>query len=145
MAEEDDVMLRIAFTEKQFMQQLARIEAQIQKTASAMEKKFEDANRNLSRGFTNVSDSASGFVNGIKSAERSAEVFARAIAEEERQFNQLRASVDPAFAATKRFEQAQEQAARAVKAGVVSQREADAVDTTLFGSRFASPQTLKAQ
>ena len=60
-------------------------------------------------------------------AEKSARVFERALAEEKKSFDQLRASVDPAHAAMRRFEQVREQANRAVFQGVATQKQANAV------------------
>jgi len=61
---------------------------------------------------------------GQKSAEKSAKVFERALAAEERSFRALKASIDPAYAAQVRFERGQEQVNRAMRAGVISQKEA---------------------
>jgi hypothetical protein len=64
---------------------------------------------------------------GQKSAEASANVFTTAIDREERAFTELRAQLDPTFAATRRYEQAVEAANRAVASGVATQDEATAV------------------
>ncbi len=62
-----------------------------------------------------------------KSAAESAAVFTAALDREDQAFRDLRASLDPAFAATERYETAVEQATRAVRAGVATQEEANRV------------------
>lgn len=64
---------------------------------------------------------------GQKSAQVSAETFARAIEQEDRSFKALRASIDPAFAAQQRYATVVRDANRAVTQGVASHREAQAV------------------
>lgn len=61
---------------------------------------------------------------GQKSAQISAETFARAIEQEEKSFKALRASLDPAFAAHQRFEVVVRDANRAVAQGVASHQDA---------------------
>jgi hypothetical protein len=62
-----------------------------------------------------------------KSAADSASVFEQALREEERAFDELRASVDPAYAATRRYEAAVDAATRAVKQGAATQEQANLV------------------
>ena len=62
-----------------------------------------------------------------KSAAASAQVFERAIQKETRAFQQLKASVDPAYAAQRRYEAAVRQVEAAVRMGAVSQKDANAV------------------
>lgn len=69
-----------------------------------------------------------------KSASASAAVFEQALQAEQRQFEALRASVDPAFAAIQRFERAQVQADAAVRRGIASQADADDVLRRMSGS-----------
>lgn len=64
---------------------------------------------------------------GAKSAQKSARVFERQLAAEERAFKALKASVDPAYAAMQRMNKVQAQVTRAVRSGIVTQREADKV------------------
>lgn len=64
---------------------------------------------------------------GQKSAADSAAIFEAALEREEQAFRDLRASLDPAFAATQRYERAVEQATAAVRAGVATQEEANRV------------------
>lgn len=62
-----------------------------------------------------------------KSAADSAAVFEAALEREERAFRDLRASLDPAYAATQRYEAAVEQATQAVRMGIATQEEANRV------------------
>lgn len=62
-----------------------------------------------------------------KSAADSATVFEAALDREEQSFRDLRASLDPAFAATQRYERAVEQATQAVRMGIATQEEANRV------------------
>ncbi len=62
-----------------------------------------------------------------KSAVDSANAFEDALREEERAFDQLRSSIDPAYAATRRYEAAVEAATRAVKMGAATQEQANLV------------------
>ena len=62
-----------------------------------------------------------------KSAAESAAVFTAALDREEQAFRDLRAALDPAYAATRRYETAVEQATQAVRAGVATQEEANRV------------------
>jgi hypothetical protein len=62
-----------------------------------------------------------------KSAADSAAVFEAALEREGRAFRDLRASLDPAFAATQRYEAAVEQATQAVRMGIATQEEANRV------------------
>jgi hypothetical protein len=62
-----------------------------------------------------------------KSAADSAAVFEAALEREEQAFRDLRASLDPAFAATQRYEAAVEQATQAVRMGIATQEEANRV------------------
>ncbi len=79
-----------------------------------------------------------------KSAAESAAVFVAALDREDQAFRDLRASLDPAFAATERYETAVEQATRAVRAGVATQEEANRVIALargrldMFGSAVAT-------
>lgn len=60
-------------------------------------------------------------------AEKSARVFDAALKSEKQQFEQLRASVDPAYAAMVRFDRIKQQADRAVFNGIATQKQANAV------------------
>jgi hypothetical protein len=62
-----------------------------------------------------------------KSAAESASVFEQALRDEERAFDELRASVDPTYAATRRYEAAVEAATRAVRQGAATQEQANLV------------------
>lgn len=62
-----------------------------------------------------------------KSAADSAAVFEAALEREDQAFRDLRASLDPAFAATQRYERAVEQATQAVRMGIATQEEANRV------------------
>ena len=62
-----------------------------------------------------------------KSAAESAAVFTAALDREDQAFRDLRASLDPAYASTQRYEAAVEQATQAVRAGVATQEEANRV------------------
>ncbi|WP_197919311.1 phage tail length tape measure family protein [Thiosulfatihalobacter marinus] len=68
---------------------------------------------------------------GLDRANRAASASAKAwvsqLNRQARSFDQLRASVDPVFAASKRYEAAQEQVNQAVQSGVISQQEASHV------------------
>ena len=64
---------------------------------------------------------------GAKSADAHVKAFERALDKEERSFRALKASVDPAYAAQMRFQRSQDQVNRAVRLGVVSQKEAATV------------------
>ena len=97
-----------------FEKQLAKAEAAAVKRAQNIERKFNEANGRSGQALT-------------KSAAASAQVFERAIQKETRAFQQLKASVDPAYAAQRRYEAAVRQVEAAVRMGAVSQREANAV------------------
>lgn len=97
-----------------FEKQLAKAEAAAVKRAQSIERKFNEANGRSGQALT-------------KSAAASAQVFERAIQKESRAFQQLKASVDPAYAAQRRYEAAVRQVEAAVRMGAVSQKEANAV------------------
>ncbi|WP_127111981.1 hypothetical protein [Shimia sediminis] len=97
-----------------FEKQLAKAEAAAVKRAQNIERKFNEANGRSGQALT-------------KSAAASAQVFERAIQKETRAFQQLKASVDPAYAAQRRYEAAVRQVEAAVRMGAVSQKEANAV------------------
>ncbi|PIE15178.1 MAG: hypothetical protein CSA68_07460 [Rhodobacterales bacterium] len=97
-----------------FEKQLAKAEAAAVKRAQSIERKFNEANGRGGQALT-------------KSAAASAQVFERAIQKETRAFQQLKASVDPAYAAQRRYEAAVRQVETAVRMGAVSQKEANAV------------------
>jgi hypothetical protein len=65
-----------------------------------------------------------GINEGQKSAQQSAAVFTTAIEKERQSFDHLRASIDPTFAAARKFEQQQERVNNAVRLGAVTQAEA---------------------
>jgi hypothetical protein len=69
----------------------------------------------------------------LSSAAESARAFGAALDLQD-EFNRFKASVDPAYAATIRFAQAQDLAKRAVEAGAISQADADLVLQRLGGS-----------
>jgi hypothetical protein len=79
-----------------------------------------------------------------KSAAESAAVFTAALDREDQAFRDLRASLDPAYASTQRYEAAVEQATQAVRAGVATQEEANRVIALargrldMFGGAVAS-------
>lgn len=97
-----------------FEKQLARAEAAAVKRAQSIERKFNQANGRSGQALT-------------KSAAASAQVFERAIQKETRAFQQLKASVDPAYAAQRRYEAAVRQVESAVRMGAISQKDANAV------------------
>lgn len=97
-----------------FEKQLARAEAAAVKRAQSIERKFNEANGRSGQALT-------------KSAAASAQVFERAIQKETRAFQQLKASVDPAYAAQRRYEAAVRQVESAVRMGAISQKDANAV------------------
>ncbi|WP_136440297.1 hypothetical protein [Pacificoceanicola onchidii] len=99
---------------QQFERQLARVDALATKSAKSIQDKYEQANGRVANSFA-------------KSAEASAQVFERAIQKETRAFQRLKASVDPAYAAQRRYEAAVRQVEAAVRMGAVSQKEANAV------------------
>ncbi|MFQ6552955.1 hypothetical protein AAD018_011520 [Aestuariibius insulae] len=87
---------------------------------------------------------------GQKSAEASARVFEQALEDETQAFRQLRASVDPAFSATQRYQQVVRSTQQAVRAGAATQAQANQVlalaqkqyeragrSATRFNRRFA--------
>lgn len=100
--------------------------------------------------FMGVATAAERAASAERDATAATQAVAREAAELSARFTGLRASVDPAYAATLRFSQAQDLAANAVRAGAVSQREADATLTQLAqklglaegaAGRFAAAQT----
>lgn len=97
-----------------YEKQLARAEAMAVKRANNIQRKFEEANGRGAQALT-------------KSAASSAQVFERAIQKETRAFQQLKASVDPAYAAQRRYEAAVRQVESAVRIGAISQQDANAV------------------
>lgn len=97
-----------------FEKQLAKAEAAAVKRAQNIERKFNEANGRSGQALT-------------KSAAASAQVFEKAIQKETRAFEQLKASVDPAYAAQRRYEAAVRQVEAAVRIGAVSQSDANAV------------------
>lgn len=99
---------------KQFERGLAKLDAMVVKSANSIQQRYEHANRGAANSLT-------------KSAAASAQVFERAIQKETRAFQQLKASVDPAYAAQRRYEAAVRQVEAAVRMGAVSQKEANAV------------------
>lgn len=104
----------------------ARYEAQVATTSRAVAlgaATQADANRVMAQAQT-VLDQA---VSSYRTAGPSIDAFNKALAEEQRAFTALRASLDPAFAAVRRFEEAQEAAQRAVARGAATQEEANAV------------------
>lgn len=97
-----------------FERQLARAEAAAVKRANNIQRKFNEANGRGAQSMT-------------KSAAASAQVFEQAMQKETREFQRLKASVDPAWAAQQRYEAAVRQVESAVRMGAVSQKEANAV------------------
>lgn len=67
-------------------------------------------------------DSATGVDRSMSSAGKSADVFSRALAEQEARFKGLRAAIDPAWRAEQQFKAAQTEINRALKAGIVDGR-----------------------
>lgn len=88
------------------------------KASTAMERQFERSLKAQGRALDSVFGQT---VEGGKRAAKSAEVFARDLDKAERALNQLRASVDPAFAATLRYEEAVKQLNDALKKGVITE------------------------
>jgi len=97
-----------------YEKQLAKAEAMAVKRANSIERKFNEANGRGAQSLT-------------KSAAASAQVFEKAIQKETRAFQQLKASVDPAYAAQRRYEAAVRQVESAVRMGAISQKDANAV------------------
>ncbi|QQA43959.1 peptidoglycan-binding domain-containing protein [Pelagovum pacificum] len=64
---------------------------------------------------------------GSASADQIADTFTRGVRDQSRAFNELRASLDPAYSVQRRYERQVEQVNRAVRAGAVDQRRAAAV------------------
>ncbi len=64
---DDDLLIRVGFTEKQIAKQLLRMEAQANRGAKRMERSFERSNRNVVRGFERSSKAANSFSsNGLR-------------------------------------------------------------------------------
>lgn len=80
---------------------------------------------------------------GQKSAAASAEVFTRSLDAEASSFQQLRASLDPMYASTKRYEAAQEQVNAAIQKGITTQQEANRV-MDLAAQRYLGTTTALA-
>ena len=67
-------------------------------------------------------DAVTGVSRSMGSAEKSADVFARALAEQEARFKSLKAAIDPAWRAEQQFKSAQLELNRSLKAGIVDGR-----------------------
>lgn len=67
-------------------------------------------------------DAVTGVSRSMGSAEKSADVFARALAEQEARFKSLKAAIDPAWRAEQQFKSAQLELNQALKAGIVDGR-----------------------
>ncbi|MBC7154489.1 MAG: hypothetical protein H5U19_07760 [Rhodobacteraceae bacterium] len=114
MSETPGLSIPLSITLAKYEAQLARAEASAVKRAKAIEQKFNEANGRSSEGIT-------------KSAAASAQVFERAIQKETAAFQQLKASVDPAYAAQLRYESAVRQVQSAVRMGAITQKDANGV------------------
>lgn len=114
MSETPGLSIPLSITASKFEKQLAKAEAVAVKRLNNITRKFNEANGRSGQALT-------------KSAAASAQVFERATQKEVRAFQQLKASVDPAYAAQRRYESAVRQVEVAVRMGAVSQREANAV------------------
>lgn len=114
MSETPGLSVPLQIPLSKFEKQLAKAEAAAVKRAQNIERKFNEANGRSSQALT-------------KSAAASAQVFEKAIQKEARAFEQLKASVDPAYAAQRRYEAAVRQVEAAVRMGAVSQSDANAV------------------
>jgi hypothetical protein len=64
MADEDDLLVRIGLTEKQYLASLARLERQSTRAAKGAETAFKRQNRNFVRGAQQANRAASGFASG---------------------------------------------------------------------------------
>lgn len=67
-------------------------------------------------------EATTGVGRAMSSAERSADVFSRALTEQEAQFKALRAAIDPAWRAEQQFSAAQKELNRALRAGLTDAR-----------------------
>ena len=114
MADTPGLSVPIGVKLQQFERQMAKLDAMVTKSANAIEQRYERANKGAANSLS-------------KSAAASAQVFERAIQKEARGFDQLKASVDPAYAAQRRYEVAVRQVEAAVRMGAVSQKDANAV------------------
>lgn len=112
---------------------MAEAKAALDQGAAAFRKFGTDAKAAMSQAATGYQGLVNDFA-GVKPAFASAADSANAFKEAmnlQDQMNNLRASLDPAYAATLQFSQAQDLAAQAVARGAVSQAQADATLTAL--------------
>lgn len=114
MSDTPGLFVQLQVPLSKYEKQFARAEAVAEKRANNIVRKFNEANRRGAQSLT-------------KSAAASAQVFEKAIDKETRAFQQLKASVDPAYAAQRRYEAAVRQVQAAVRMGAVSQKDANAV------------------
>lgn len=79
------------------------------------------------KGIRQVQNAFSDLSRASRSARNSASIFEKALNNQARSFDSLRRSLNPTFAATKRYEETVEQANRAVKSGITTQEAANDV------------------
>ena len=105
----------------------AQTEARVVKTGQVISGAFRPVQPSVdaaNRALQSLIDKQTGVDRAAQSASQSTADWAAELNREAAAFDTLRASIDPAFAASKRFEAVQEQVNAAVRSGIVSQAEA---------------------